>query len=105
MSVMKQVVMNLSTRKYGEKKTQSRDLARPKSPKSLSIHLPAHDFETYDEPNVVKPGSISLVSRIIDLYPAFVLFEHSNCIDCRCGSRGGGASGVHPPKTLKLEKI
>lgn len=60
MSVMKQVVMNLSTRKYGEKKTQSRDLARPKSPKSLSIHLPAHDFETYDEPNVVKPGSISL---------------------------------------------
>ncbi|VDI63543.1 Hypothetical predicted protein, partial [Mytilus galloprovincialis] len=60
MSVMKQVVMNLSTRKYGEKKTQSRDLARPKSPKSLAIHLPSHDFETYDEPNIVKPGSISL---------------------------------------------
>ncbi|CAC5423073.1 PIBF1 [Mytilus coruscus] len=60
MSVMKQVVMNLSTRKYGEKKTQSRDLARPKSPKSLAIHLPSHDFETYDEPNMVKPGSISL---------------------------------------------
>jgi hypothetical protein len=39
MSVMKQVVMNLSTRKYGEKKTQSRDLARPKKYTCLEINI------------------------------------------------------------------
>ncbi|XP_060607865.1 progesterone-induced-blocking factor 1-like [Ruditapes philippinarum] len=57
MSVMKQVVLNLSTRRHGEKKTSMRDHAKPKS---ASIHIPHGSFETYDEPNVSKPGSISL---------------------------------------------
>ncbi|KAL4235445.1 Progesterone-induced-blocking factor 1 [Mactra antiquata] len=57
MSVMKQVVLNLSTRRHGETKTAMRDLSKPKS---ASIHVPNRSFETYDDPNVLKPGSISL---------------------------------------------
>ena len=56
---MKQVVLNLSTRRHGDKKTYTRDLAKPKS---ASIHLPARSFEPHDELNVSKPGSIALVS-------------------------------------------
>ncbi|XP_062569108.1 progesterone-induced-blocking factor 1-like [Saccostrea cucullata] len=59
MSVMKQVVMNLSNRQYGEKKTKSRDLARPKSPSS---HKPFGSFELHDEPEVVKPGFITVTN-------------------------------------------
>ncbi|XP_061163800.1 progesterone-induced-blocking factor 1-like isoform X2 [Saccostrea echinata] len=59
MSVMKQVVMNLSNRQYGEKKTKSRDLARPKSP---SLHKPFGSFEPHDEPEVVKPGFITVTN-------------------------------------------
>lgn len=57
MSVMKQVVLNLSTRRHGDKKTYTRDLAKPKS---ASVHLPARSFEPHDELNVSKPGSIAL---------------------------------------------
>ncbi|KAJ8297810.1 hypothetical protein KUTeg_024341, partial [Tegillarca granosa] len=57
MSVMKQVVLNLSTRRHGDKKTQARDLAKPKS---ASVHVPHNTFEPHDDPNVLKPGSISL---------------------------------------------
>lgn len=59
MSVMKQVVLNLSTRRHGDKKTNMRDLAKPKS---ASVHVPSRSFETYDDPNVSKPGSISVVA-------------------------------------------
>lgn len=59
MSVMKQVVMNLSNRQYGEKKTKSNDLARPKSP---SLYKPFGSFEPHNEPEVVKPGFITVVS-------------------------------------------
>lgn len=55
---MKQVVLSMSTRTHGEKKTQMRDHAKPKS---ASLHVPNRSFETYDDPNVSKPGSISLV--------------------------------------------
>ena len=61
MSVMKQVVLNLSTRRQGDKKTYTRDLAKPKS---ASIHLPARSFEPHDELNVSKPGSIALVCSV-----------------------------------------
>lgn len=57
MSVMKQVVLSLSTRRHGDKKTNQRDLAKPKS---ASVHVPNRSFETYDDPNVSKPGSISM---------------------------------------------
>lgn len=56
---MKQVVMNLSNRQYGEKKTKSNDLARPKSP---SLYKPFGSFEPHNEPEVVKPGFITVVS-------------------------------------------
>ncbi|XP_052675379.1 progesterone-induced-blocking factor 1-like [Crassostrea angulata] len=59
MSVMKQVVMNLSNRQYGEKKTKSRDLARPKSP---STHKTFGSFEPHDEPEIVKPGFITVTN-------------------------------------------
>ena len=58
---MKQVVMNLSNRQYGEKKTKSRDLARPKSPPT---HKTFGSFEPHDEPEIVKPGFITVVSII-----------------------------------------
>lgn len=59
MSVMKQVVLSMSTRSHGTKKTQAREHLKPKS---ASVHIPNASFETYDDPNVSKPGSISLVS-------------------------------------------
>ncbi|XP_052815474.1 progesterone-induced-blocking factor 1-like [Mya arenaria] len=57
MSVMKQVVLSMSTRVPGEKKAQHREHLKPKS---ASMHVPNRSFETYDEPNISKPGSISL---------------------------------------------
>lgn len=69
MSVMKQVVLNLSTRRHGDKKTHMRDHAKPKS---ASVHVTHSSFESYDEPNVSKPGSISMVRlmpKIIKLRP------------------------------------
>ncbi|WAR11534.1 PIBF1-like protein [Mya arenaria] len=54
MSVMKQVVLSMSTRVPGEKKAQHREHLKPKS---ASMHVPNRSFETYDEPNISKPGS------------------------------------------------
>ena len=55
---MKQVVLNLSTRRQGDKKPFSRDVGKPKS---ASVHLPASSFDHHDDFNVSKPGSIALV--------------------------------------------
>lgn len=59
MSVMKQVVMNLSKHQSGYKKTFTapRDMAKPKT---STVHAPHNTFEPQDDPNVLKPGSISL---------------------------------------------
>lgn len=59
MSVMKQVVMNLSTHQSTTKKIPpaSRDLAKPRS---STVHAPHNTFEPQDDPNILKPGSISL---------------------------------------------
>ncbi|KAK3597678.1 hypothetical protein CHS0354_040054 [Potamilus streckersoni] len=58
MAIMKQVVLNLSTRHHGGTKNQSHDLSKPKS---TSLHFPHKpSFEPHDDPNLFKPGSISL---------------------------------------------
>ena len=56
MSIMKQVVMNLSTRRHGDKKP-----GEVSKPKSVPIHVPFGGMDLHDDPNVVKPGSISVV--------------------------------------------
>ncbi|XP_067663556.1 progesterone-induced-blocking factor 1-like [Haliotis asinina] len=56
MAVMKQVVMNLSTRRHGDKKQHSRE---PVKPKSMSYN----SFDMTDDPNIDRPGSISLTMQ------------------------------------------
>ncbi|XP_033743341.1 progesterone-induced-blocking factor 1-like [Pecten maximus] len=59
MSVMKQVVMNLSKHQSGTKKPSvvPRDTAKPKP---STVFAPHNMFEPQDDPNILKPGSISL---------------------------------------------
>ena len=78
MSVMKQVVLGMSTRAHGSKKSSPRA-----KPKSASLHAHNKSFESYDEPNVSKPGSISLVSYIPCLWQLFIsLRSHSHTLVC-----------------------
>ena len=65
---MKQVVLNLSTRRQGNKKPFSRDVGKPKS---ASVHLPASSFDHHDDFNVSKPGSIALVRSFVFFCSSF----------------------------------
>ncbi|KAK3100601.1 hypothetical protein FSP39_022354 [Pinctada imbricata] len=60
MSIMKQVVMNLSTRQHGDKKSKHIDTAKPKH---APIHIPFAGMDLHDEPNVLKPGMISVTNE------------------------------------------
>ncbi|XP_048243821.1 progesterone-induced-blocking factor 1-like [Haliotis rufescens] len=56
MAVMKQVVMNLSTRRHCDKKPHARE---PVKPKSMSYN----SFDMTDDPNIDRPGSISMTMQ------------------------------------------
>lgn len=57
MSVMKQVVLNMSTGHHGGKKMGAKEHIKPHS---ASVRVPSRSFESCDDPNISKPGSISL---------------------------------------------
>ena len=57
MAVMKQIVLGMSTVRPTEKRNMSKA-------KSTSLHLPNRPAELHDDPNVSKPGSISLTRSV-----------------------------------------